>query len=90
MVRHQTDKDFSMNQNTDRKDTSGPTDPLLVALQAVVGTYPPNAEQAEKNKARKAELDFQLMKRRADRRERRLAELKEKARQKLRGGIDHE
>ncbi len=75
--------------DTPNQNQSGSVD-LLAQLRAAVGTFPPTAEQLERNKARKTELDFQAMKRHADRRERRLAELKETARRKLQGGTGYE
>ena len=81
-------KELIMN-DTANPEQSGSVE-LLAELRAAVGTFPPTAEQMERNKARKSDLDFQAMKRRADRREHHLAEPKEKVRQKLRGAIDYE
>jgi hypothetical protein len=83
--------------DTPNQEQSGSVDPLAQLVvdelrksgtRAWVGFPPP--EEMERLRAEKAERDFQAMKRRADRRERRLAELKEKVRRKLRGEIDHE
>jgi hypothetical protein len=50
----------------------------------------PTPEEMERLRAERAEGEFEAIKRRADRRERRLAELKENFRRKIRGETDHE
>jgi hypothetical protein len=69
--------------DTPNQNASGSADPFVAELQAVVGAFPPSAEQMERNKARKAERDFQAMKRRADARERRREEMKRGAMEAL-------
>jgi len=76
---------------------SGSVDPLAQMLvdtlrksgcSAWLGFPPP--EEMERLRAEKAERDFQALKRREEAKDRRLAELKERTRRKLRGEIDDE
>lgn len=74
--------------NTENHTTSDSVDPLVAELQAVVGTFPPTAEQIAKNKARKTELEFQALKSRLENQDRKMAALKEAVRRKLKGASD--
>ena len=68
---------------TPNQNPSGSADPFVAELQVILGTYPPTAEEIEKNKARKADIDFQAMKHRADARERRREKMKRGAMEAL-------
>ena len=79
-----------MNQIEETQNPSGSVDPFVAELQAKFGSFPPTAEQTEKNKARKDELEFATMKNRADARDRHHEALKERAKRILRGDTDYE
>lgn len=69
------------------QNSTGSVDPFVAELQAITGTYPPSADQQKRNQFRKSELDFRLMKHRADVEERRRESLKEGARRNMRGEV---
>ena len=71
--------------DTANQNQSGSVDPFAAELRAATGQWPPTAEQIEKNKTRKAELEFQSTKRRLENQDRRMAALKDAARRTLRG-----
>ncbi|MGO8837458.1 MAG: hypothetical protein ACLQAH_15435 [Limisphaerales bacterium] len=82
---------------SNEQTASGSVDPLAQMLvdtlrksgcSAWLGFPPP--EELERLRAEKAERDFQALKRREEAKDRRLAELKERTRRKLRGEIDDE
>jgi hypothetical protein len=76
-----------MNQESEIQYVSGSVDTLADEIRKVMLK---GARSPEENKKRKAELDFAAMKKRIIGRERRLEELKERTRRKLRGEIDDE
>ena len=59
-------------------------------LRAVLGSWPPTAEAAERFKAEKAELKSAEERNRIIRRERHMANLTERAKRILRGDVDDE
>jgi len=70
--------DFTNNQNISGSSADSFADELRRVCQR--GAHTP-----EENKRLKAELDFNIMKRRAANRDRRMADLKESVRRKLKG-----
>lgn len=83
--------------NTQNQTASGSVDPLAQMLvdtlrksgcSAWLGFPPP--EEMERLRAEKAERDFQALKRREEAKDRRLAEMKERTRRKLRGEFEDE
>lgn len=83
--------------DTPNQNQSGSVDPLAQAIvdaarksgaRVWLGFPPP--EEMEKFRAEKAERDFQAMKRRADARERRREEMKQRAMRNMRGETYYE
>lgn len=71
--------------NIENKNTSGSVDLFAAELQAVMGTYPPTAEQVEEFKTRKAELASCTERARIEKRDRKMADLKQGAMKVMRG-----
>ena len=78
-----------MNQIIETQTASGSVDPLA-QICAALGHWPPTAEEIEKNRARKAEIEFQSQKRRLENQDRKRAEMKERAREVIRRNRDEQ
>ena len=77
-----------MNKIIETTNGSGSFDSLAQKLKAVTGTWPPSAELLEKHKAEKANLKFQSDKFYWERRDRKMAGLKERARKVIQRNRD--
>lgn len=79
-----------MKQITETQRDGATVDTFAAKLRAVLGSWPPTAEAVERFKADKAELKAAEERNRIIRRERHMANLKERARRTLRGDVDDE
>ena len=77
-----------MNKNIETTNGSGSFDSLAQQLKAVTGTWPPSPELLEKHKAEKANLQFQSERYYWERRERKMAGLKERGRKVIQRNRD--
>ena len=71
-----------MNEIIENQNQSGSVDPLAQIRSTT-------AEEMEKNKTRKAELEFRLAKRQVENQKRKMAELKEAVIRNIRGEVDY-
>lgn len=76
-----------MNEIIETSNDGGSAD-LLTQLRSAVGTWPPSAGLLEKHKVEKANLKFQSDKFYWERRDRKMAGLKERARQVIQRNRD--
>jgi hypothetical protein len=82
-------KELNMKDTPNETD-SGAVDPFFAELRAVVGSWPPTAEEMERLKAERAELEFQSTKRRLENQDRKMVALKQATRRKLKVEISDE